>query len=95
MHPYPAGKPYELLQQNAAKAAGEKIAIDLFGPVVRSSKGNQYLWAVVDTFTRWIELYPQSGQCATDWRMNTSPLRHPLVRLCDPPVFNYPDTIQH
>ena len=35
----------------------ERIAIDILGPLPKSSKGNKYIMVVVDYFTKWAEAY--------------------------------------
>ncbi|KAK4520564.1 uncharacterized protein ATC70_006441 [Mucor velutinosus] len=35
-----------------------KVAIDYFGPLPTSSAGHQYVLVVIDTFTKYVELYP-------------------------------------
>ena len=34
------------------------IAIDLMGPLTRSADGNLYIVAVIDYFTKWLEIFP-------------------------------------
>ena len=36
----------------------QKLSVDFVGPLPRSTKGNEYLLTVRDTFTRWIEAFP-------------------------------------
>jgi hypothetical protein len=38
--------------------SGETVAIDLMDPNTRGSKGSTYLLVLVDTFTKWVELFP-------------------------------------
>ena len=40
----------------------ERVAVDIVGPLPRSSKGNRYVLSAIDYFTRWPEAYPLPGQ---------------------------------
>lgn len=38
-----------------------KIAMDYFGPLPTSENNNKYVLVIIDTFTRYVELYPMEG----------------------------------
>ena len=40
----------------------ERVAIDVMGPLVRSTKGNRYLLVVMDYFSKWPEAYALPNQ---------------------------------
>ena len=40
----------------------ERVALDILGPLPRSSRGNRYILVVADYFTRWTEAYPIPNQ---------------------------------
>ena len=42
----------------------QRISIDFVGPLVTSSKGNQYILTVKDCFSRWIEAFPTNNMRA-------------------------------
>lgn len=52
-------------QYNTSNTAGEKpfqkIAIDYFGPLPMSEKGNVHILVIIDTFTKYVEIYPMKS----------------------------------
>lgn len=50
-------KPAGLVQTVNSKKRFETIAIDLFGPLPRTSKGNQWIFIIEDLCSRWTELF--------------------------------------
>ena len=40
----------------------ERVAIDVMGPLVRSTKGNRYLLVVMDYFSKWPGAYALPNQ---------------------------------
>ena len=42
----------------------ERVALDILGPLPRTSRGNVYILVVADYFTRWTEAYPMCNQKA-------------------------------
>ena len=36
----------------------QKLSLDFVGPLPRSTHGNEYLFTIRDTFTRWVEAFP-------------------------------------
>ncbi|CEP06963.1 hypothetical protein [Parasitella parasitica] len=52
----------------------QRIAIDYFGPLSTTAQGNQYVLVILDTFTKYAELYPmkttQSMEMATTFYYN-------------------------
>ena len=51
-------KPTGLLQRTQVMEPWEMLGLDLMGPLPRSSLGNTQLLAVVDYYSRWVELFP-------------------------------------
>ena len=45
------------LQQLAVGAPMERVAVDIMGPFPRTDKGNRYVLAAMDYFTKWPEAY--------------------------------------
>ena len=41
-----------------AKSPGQIVGMDLIGPLVQSSYGNQYILTLIDHYSGWIEAYP-------------------------------------
>jgi len=54
-------KPAGLLQPNRASYPFEVLAIDFVGPLPTTQKGNSYLLVLVDTFTKWVEVFPMKS----------------------------------
>lgn len=50
-------KPSGLLQTPVLNQRGEVLAIDLFGPLPPGEQGEKWVLLVVDTATRWVELF--------------------------------------
>ena len=47
----------------------ERLNIDSMGPLKEDERGNKYIIAIIDCFTRWIGLYPVrdvNAECAVD-----------------------------
>ena len=51
-------KPAGLMQTVASNQRFEVIAIDLVGPLPRSSDGHQWILVIEDLCSRWVELFP-------------------------------------
>lgn len=47
-----------------AGAPMEKVHIDILGPLTTTTKGNKYVFVMIDQFTKWIELEALSDQTA-------------------------------
>jgi hypothetical protein len=50
------------LQQDIAGHPGQRIAMDILGPLPRTAEGNRYILVVGDYFSKWIEAYPIPNQ---------------------------------
>ena len=53
LHRYNVGAPFE------------RIALDILGPLPRTSDGNKYILVVIDYFSKWPEAFPIPDQEAT------------------------------
>ena len=42
----------------------ERVHTDILGPLVETPRGNQYVFVVVDQFSKWVECYALSDQTA-------------------------------
>ena len=58
----PCQKSRAPLQPSFVGAPLERIAIDIFGPLPCSKRGNRYILVVMDYFTKWAEAYPLRNQ---------------------------------
>ena len=58
----PAPKALAALKTSLVGAPLERVAIDIFGPLPRSKRGNRYILVVMDYFTKWAEAYPLRNQ---------------------------------
>ena len=47
-----------------AESPMERVLIDILGPLVETPRGNQYVFVVVDQFSKWVECYALSDQTA-------------------------------
>ena len=43
----------------------DRVAVDVLGPLPRTSRGNRYVLVAIDYFTKWMEAYPLPDQEAT------------------------------
>lgn len=50
-------KPAGLLQTPVAASRFETVAIDLFGPLPKTARGNKWVFVVEDTASKWVELF--------------------------------------
>ena len=50
------------LQRYNVRAPFERIAIDILGPLPRTSSRNKYILVVMDYFTKWPEAFPTPDQ---------------------------------
>ncbi|KAK7884629.1 hypothetical protein WMY93_027752 [Mugilogobius chulae] len=53
----PPGQSRAELQQLAVGAPMERVAVDIMGPFPRTDKGNRYVLAAMDYFTKWPEAF--------------------------------------
>ena len=60
----PQKKPNAHQVQYHAGSPLEMIHIDILGPLIETSRGNQYVLVVVDQFSKWAECYVLSDQTA-------------------------------
>jgi len=44
----------------------EVLAMDHIGPLVADDDGHQYILVLIDSFSRWVELYPTKGVTADE-----------------------------
>ena len=58
----PPRKPRAPLQQYNVGYPGERVAVDVLGPLPETTAGNRYLLCVMDYFTKWPEAYAIPNQ---------------------------------
>ena len=78
----PVGKPYGNLQNIISTEPFEICFMDIFGPLVKSSKGNRYVIVFTDSFTKYVELKSVKDQKAktnADFFIHNIVLRHGAV----------------
>ena len=46
------------MSQNRVGVPMESVCFDLLGPFPESRSGNKYVLSIVDSFSRWVELFP-------------------------------------
>lgn len=56
-HKGPLDQSHAQLQQLAVGAPMERVAVDVMGPFPRTERGNRYVLAAMDYFTKWPEAY--------------------------------------
>ena len=61
----PQGQSRAPLQQHRVGAPMDRVAVDVLGPLPRTSRGNRYVLVAIDYFTKWMEAYPLPDQEAT------------------------------
>ena len=49
---------------NPAGYTLDKVHIDFVGPLKKTAQGNEHILVLVDSFTRWVELFPLPSQSA-------------------------------
>jgi len=78
-------RPAGLLHATPVKAPWEQVAIDLVGPLPRSTDGHSWLLVMQDRFTKWVELCPL--------RRATTPAI--MKQLCERIIYRHgcPDTV--
>ena len=50
------------MQSYTVRCPMERVALDILGPLPRTSRGNVYILVVANYFTRWTEAYPMPSQ---------------------------------
>ena len=78
----PVGKPYGNLQNIISNEPFEICFMDIFGPLVKSSKGNRYVIVFTDSFTKYVELKAikdQKAKTVADFFIHNIVLRHGAV----------------
>ena len=53
------------MQKYQIGAPMERVAMDVMGPLPRTTQGNKYILVIGDYFTKWIEAFPMPNQEAT------------------------------
>lgn len=61
-HKGPSERSHALLQQLGVGAPMERVAVDVMGPFPRTDRGNRYVLAAMDYFTKWPEAYALPDQ---------------------------------
>ena len=51
-------RPKAPMSQNRVGVPMERVCLDLLGPFPESRSGNKYVLSIVDSFSRWVELFP-------------------------------------
>ena len=52
------------LKQDVVSRPGQRISLDIIGPLPTTKTGESYILTVVDNFTRWLECYPLKDHTA-------------------------------
>lgn len=76
-------KPAGLLQTPVMQRRFEVLALDLFGPLPTSKKGNHWILIIEDTVSRWVEIFPlqqATAETCADVLINEVFLRFGLPR---------------
>ena len=50
------------MQKYRVGAPMERVAMDVMGPLPKSTRGNRYILVIGDYFTKWVEAYPMPNQ---------------------------------
>ena len=61
---HPVHRPHAPLGQMQTGAPLDRLATDILGPFPESTRGNQYVLAVTDYFTKWVEIFAIPDQKA-------------------------------
>ncbi|CAH1254301.1 GIN1 [Branchiostoma lanceolatum] len=57
-------KPRAPLQPSAVGYPNKRIAIDIVGPLPKTSLGNKYVLVLSDYFSKWVEVFPMADETA-------------------------------
>ena len=61
---HPPQRPRAPLGEMTVGAKLDRLATDILGPFPESNKGNRYILAITDYFTKWVEIYGILDQTA-------------------------------
>ena len=57
----PAKKKRAPMQVQVAEEPWSRVAMDMMGPLPRTTRGNKYILVVADYFTKWVEAFPMKN----------------------------------
>ncbi|CAG4987874.1 unnamed protein product [Colias eurytheme] len=76
-------KPAGLLQTTASNHRFEVVAFDLFGPLPRTAKNQNWIFIVEDVASRWVELFALERATADDCAKNDNFIKEVTPRLLE------------